>query len=124
MPEAPWGSATRWLTVIQIDAGEFGATREDVRLHLEGLDIEARPVWKPMHLQPVFSGCRAIGGSVAAGLFERGLCLPSGSSMSDADCQRVVAAVRSTPRSSRTRTRPSAAPVPAPGAPRESSGGC
>lgn len=94
MPEAPWGSATRWLTVIQIDAGEFGATREDVRLHLEGLDIEARPVWKPMHLQPVFSGCRAIGGSVAAGLFERGLCLPSGSSMSDADCQRVVAAVQ------------------------------
>jgi pyridoxal phosphate-dependent aminotransferase EpsN len=98
MPEAPWGSATRWLTVIQIDSGEFGAAPEDVRLHLERFNIEARPVWKPMHLQPVFRGCRAIGGSVAASLFERGLCLPSGSQMTDTDCGRVAAAILSTPR--------------------------
>ena len=98
MPEASWGKATRWLTVIQIDPLVFGATREDVRLHLEHVNVEARPVWKPMHLQPVFKGCRVVGGPVAADLFDRGLCLPSGSQMTDADCQRVVDALLSTPR--------------------------
>jgi dTDP-4-amino-4,6-dideoxygalactose transaminase len=98
MPEAPWGRGTRWLTVIQVDPAEFGATREQIRLHLESFDIEARPVWKPMHLQPVFQGRRVVGGAVAAKLFDRGLCLPSGSQMTDADCQRVVDAVLSTPR--------------------------
>lgn len=97
MPEARWGRATRWLTVIQVDPAEFGATREDIRLHLESFNIEARPTWKPMHLQPVFKGCRVAGGSVAADLFDRGLCLPSGSQMTDADCQRVVDALLSTP---------------------------
>ncbi len=101
MPEASWGTATRWLTVIQIDPAAFGATREDVRLHLESSNIESRPVWKPMHLQPVFEGCRVAGGSVAAELFDRGLCLPSGSQMTDADCQRVVEALLSTPRRGR-----------------------
>ncbi len=90
MPEASYGRATRWLTVILIDPAEFGAKREDVWLHLEGQNIEARPVWKPMHLQPVFRGCRVIGGAVAADLFERGLCLPSGTQMTDADVMRVV----------------------------------
>lgn len=47
VPEASWGTATRWLTVIQIDPAAFGATREDVRLHLESSNIESRPVWKP-----------------------------------------------------------------------------
>jgi pyridoxal phosphate-dependent aminotransferase EpsN len=98
MPEASWGRATRWLTVIQVNPSEFGATREDVRLHLERSNIEARPVWKPMHLQPVFRECRAVGGSVAADLFDRGLCLPSGSQMTDADCQRVVDELLSTQR--------------------------
>jgi len=98
MPEASFGRATRWLTVIQVDPAEFGATREDVRLHLESLDIESRPVWKPMHLQPVFRGCRTVGGSVAAELFDRGLCLPSGTAMTDADIARVVEAVLATPR--------------------------
>jgi dTDP-4-amino-4,6-dideoxygalactose transaminase len=101
MPEASWGRASRWLTVIQVDPTEFGATREDIRLHLESFNIEARPVWKPMHLQPVFQGCRTVGGSVAADLFDRGLCLPSGSQMTAADCQRVVKAVLSTPRRER-----------------------
>ncbi len=101
MPEANWGRATRWLTVIQVDPAEFGATRKDIRLHLESFNIEARPVWKPMHLQRVFEGCRVAGGSVAADLFDRGLCLPSGSQMTDADCQRVVDALLSTPRKGR-----------------------
>jgi dTDP-4-amino-4,6-dideoxygalactose transaminase len=101
MPEASWGRATRWLTVIQVDPTEFGATREDIRLHLESFNIEARPMWKPMHLQRVFQGCRVAGGSVAADLFDRGLCLPSGSQMTDADCQRVVETLLSTPRKGR-----------------------
>ena len=90
MPEASYGRATRWLTTILIDPADFGATREDIWLHLEALNIEARPVWKPMHLQPVFRGCRVIGGAVAADLFERGLCLPSGTQMTDADVTRVI----------------------------------
>jgi pyridoxal phosphate-dependent aminotransferase EpsN len=90
MPEAPWGRSMRWLSVILVDPVEFGATREDVRLSLEALDIETRPVVKPMHLQPVFRGRRVVGGSVAADLFERGLCLPSGTQMTDADLNRVV----------------------------------
>jgi dTDP-4-amino-4,6-dideoxygalactose transaminase len=57
MPEAPWGRHNRWLTVMLIDPKQFGASREDVRLALEAENIESRPVWKPMHLQPVFD-CR------------------------------------------------------------------
>jgi len=98
MPEASYGRATRWLTVILVDPAEFGATREDIRLHLETLNIESRPVWKPMHLQPVFRGCRVVGGSVAADLFDRGLCLPSGTQMTDDDVARVVEALLATPR--------------------------
>jgi dTDP-4-amino-4,6-dideoxygalactose transaminase len=98
MPEAAYGRATRWLTVILVDPAEFGATREDIRLHLETLNIEARPVWKPMHLQPVFRGCRVVGGAVAADLFDRGLCLPSGTQMTNDDVARVVEALLATPR--------------------------
>jgi dTDP-4-amino-4,6-dideoxygalactose transaminase len=98
MPEASYGRATRWLTVILIDPAEFGATREDVWLHLEAQNIESRPVWKPMHLQPVFRGCRVIGGGVAAHLFERGLCLPCGTQMTDADVTRVVEGLLATRR--------------------------
>jgi dTDP-4-amino-4,6-dideoxygalactose transaminase len=90
MPEAPWGRHTRWLTCLTIDPEEFGADREDVRLAMEAQDIEARPVWKPMHLQPVFSAFPAIGGDVAEDLFERGLCLPSGSNLSRGDLERVA----------------------------------
>ena len=97
MPEAPYGRTNAWLTCITVDPARFGADREAIRLHLESCDIESRPVWKPMHLQPVFAGCRAIGGAVAADLFERGLCLPSGSGMSDADVTRTVEAVVATP---------------------------
>ncbi len=94
MPEAHYGRCTRWLTCLTVDPAQFGATREDIRLALEREDIEARPVWKPMHLQPVFRGERAVGGKVAAQLFERGLCLPSGSSLSASDRERVAEIVR------------------------------
>jgi dTDP-4-amino-4,6-dideoxygalactose transaminase len=103
LPEAPYGRTNAWLTCIRIDAQSFGATGEDIRLHLESQNIETRPVWKPMHLQPVFQHCRVRGGSVAAELFANGLCLPSGSGMSDAEQDRVIAAFESVPRHARAR---------------------
>lgn len=94
MPEAPWGRHTRWLTTLTVDPGAFGASREDLRLALEAENIEARPLWKPMHCQPVFTGCERVGGDVAESLFREGLCLPSGSNLSDPDRERVAAIVR------------------------------
>jgi dTDP-4-amino-4,6-dideoxygalactose transaminase len=90
MPEAAYGRCTRWLTCLTVDPAAFGATRDDIRLALEALDIEARPVWKPMHLQPVFAGFRARTRGVAERLFALGLCLPSGSALTDSDIDRVV----------------------------------
>ncbi|MBI1945857.1 MAG: aminotransferase class I/II-fold pyridoxal phosphate-dependent enzyme [Deltaproteobacteria bacterium] len=90
MPEAPFGRSTRWLTCLTIDGRAFGASREDVRLALAAKDIEARPVWKPMHLQPVFRECRAVGGAVSADLFARGLCLPSGSQLTTVEQDEVI----------------------------------
>jgi dTDP-4-amino-4,6-dideoxygalactose transaminase len=95
MSEAPYGRCTRWLTCIEVDPAGFGANREDISLALEKENIEARPLWKPMHLQPVFAGCRVRGGAVSAGLFERGLCLPSGSQMTDNDLARVAGIIES-----------------------------
>ena len=94
MPEHPAGCSTRWLTCITLDPDASAAGPEDVRLALEAENIEARPLWKPMHLQPVFRGCRTRGGPIAEQLFCRGLCLPSGSDLSAADRARVVEIVR------------------------------
>jgi dTDP-4-amino-4,6-dideoxygalactose transaminase len=94
MPEAPWGLHTRWLTCVTVDPGEFGVDREALRLELEASGIEARPLWKPMHLQPVFAGYESVGGDFAAGLFERGLCLPSGSSLTEGDLDEVASCIR------------------------------
>jgi pyridoxal phosphate-dependent aminotransferase EpsN len=93
-PEAAWGRHTRWLTCLQVDPEEFGADREAIRLTLEDENIQSRPLWKPMHRQPVFAACEIAGGRVADRLFERGLCLPSGSSLHEDDRARVVDAVR------------------------------
>ncbi|TFH29611.1 MAG: aminotransferase class I/II-fold pyridoxal phosphate-dependent enzyme [Deltaproteobacteria bacterium] len=95
MPEAPYGVSNRWLTCVQIDPDRFGATRKDIRLQLEQENIESRPVWMPMHLQPVFSGCRVRGGSVSAEIFKKGLCLPSGTNLNEVDLDRIVRIVRS-----------------------------
>jgi dTDP-4-amino-4,6-dideoxygalactose transaminase len=104
MPDAPDGEPTNWLTVLTVDQGVFGASPADVREHLETLDVEARPAWKPMHLQPLFADCPMRGGRVAEEIFRTGLCLPSGSSLTDADVDRVVDGVLATssrPRSAR-----------------------
>ncbi len=94
MPEAVYGQATRWLTCLTIEPEKFGATREEVRLTLEAENIEARPVWKPLHLQPAFAGARRRGGRVAERLFDRGLCLPSGSALTEEALHRICTVVR------------------------------
>jgi len=122
MPEPAYARSTRWLTVILINPDEFGADREAVRLALEAENIESRPIWKPMHLQPVFQieksvlkskvgrgrqesrrlcnipgqgyKARVVGGSVSEYLFERGLCLPSGTQMTAEDLDRIVSIIR------------------------------
>lgn len=108
MPEAPYGECTRWLTVILIAPEKFGVGREAVRLALEAENIESRPIWKPMHLQPVFQNetqkrrqkgasaskkaypARVFGGKVAQDLFNRGLCLPSGTALTDNELDRII----------------------------------
>jgi len=108
MPEVPYGKSNRWLTVILITPEEFGADRVMIQQALEAENIEARPVWKPMHLQTVFGvaaqsgkrkaksktkkrfNTRVVGGEVAEDLFNRGLCLPSGTAMTDADIKRII----------------------------------
>lgn len=93
MPEAPYGRANRWLTCITLDERQGGLTPEDVRVHLHAVGIEARPTWKPMHQQPVFQGCPSRLDGTADRLFRTGLCLPSGSSLSHEDQDRVIAAI-------------------------------
>jgi pyridoxal phosphate-dependent aminotransferase EpsN len=94
MPEAPWGRHSRWLTTLTIDPDAFGTDRETLRLALETQNIEARPVWKPMHRQPVFADYESVGGEVADDLFERGLCLPSSSNLTREQVERVADEVR------------------------------
>ena len=95
MPEASYGQPNRWLSVILIHPEQFGSDREVVRLALEGENIEARPVWKPMHLQPVFKRCRVRGGEVSESLFEKGLCLPSGTQLTEDDLDRITGIIQS-----------------------------
>ncbi len=95
MPLSSEGSWNGWLSVITIDPAHFGASREDLRLALEKENIESRPVWKPMHLQPVFKDCRMYGGAISEAAFENGLCLPSGSSLTPEERDRVVTTIKS-----------------------------
>ena len=111
MPEAHYGRSNRWLTVILVSPKEFGMDREALQLALEKENIEARPAWKPMHLQPVFRvtarnkklkamdsskrsySARVVGGEVAEDFFSRGLCLPSGTAMTDNDLDRIISVI-------------------------------
>jgi dTDP-4-amino-4,6-dideoxygalactose transaminase len=94
MPEASFGTTTRWLSCMTVDPDLSGLDREQLRLALADAQIESRPVWKPLHLQPVFKNCTCIGGKVSEDLFAKGLCLPSGSSLSDEDRDRVISTIR------------------------------
>ncbi len=82
--------SNHWLSAILIDASKTGFTREDLRRSLEKDNIESRPLWKPMHLQPVFKDCAYYGATVSEDLFRDGLCLPSGSNLSANDLERIV----------------------------------
>ena len=87
---APAPGANHWLTVAVLDSRR---ARDGLLRRLDAAGIEARPVWKPLHLQPVFAKCRVFGGEVAEALFERGVCLPSGTGLSSADFRRIAAAL-------------------------------
>ncbi|MDH1601222.1 DegT/DnrJ/EryC1/StrS family aminotransferase [Empedobacter sp. GD03739] len=86
--------SNHWLSAILIDPKVAGKTREDLRLAFLEDDIESRPLWKPMHMQPVFADAPYYGGTVAEELFENGLCLPSGSNLTDAERERITAKVK------------------------------
>jgi dTDP-4-amino-4,6-dideoxygalactose transaminase len=94
MPEADFGTSTRWLSCLTFDPNVGGIDREQVRLKLLEQQIESRPVWKPMHLQPVFSNCECANNGIAEDLFQKGLCLPSGSNLADEDLQQVTNQIR------------------------------
>ena len=88
-PELPESLSNRWLTAIIIDPRKTGCTREDIRLTLEEENIESRPLWKPMHLQPVYRTAPAYVNGISERLFEHGLCLPSGTALTDDDLDRI-----------------------------------
>lgn len=96
MPQAAYGLHTNWLSCFLIDEREFSLSRDALIQALDEANVESRPVWKPMHLQPLYEGCERYGGEVAEDLFRRGICLPSSSSLSDEDQLHVVNAVRRT----------------------------
>ena len=93
-PEGGDFNSNYWLTCITVDPEEAGFTREDVRLALDADNIESRPLWKPMHLQPVFKDAPFYGNGTSDRLFEIGLCLPSGPTLTDEDIERVTKVVR------------------------------
>jgi dTDP-4-amino-4,6-dideoxygalactose transaminase len=92
--EAPWGTHTRWLTVLYLDPVAAVTSPAELVTELGSMNIEARPVWRPMHTQPLFKDAERVGGEVAEGLYRTGVCLPSSSSLSDADQSRVIEQVR------------------------------
>lgn len=94
MPEARYGRSTRWLSCIRINPLEARADKEAVRLALEADGIESRPVWKPLHLQPLFAGAEFHGPGVSETFFAEGLCLPSGGSLTTEEFDRIVGIVR------------------------------
>lgn len=92
--ETPWGTHSRWLSVVYLDPAQIEPTPAEVVRLLEAQNIEARPVWRPMHTQPMFAKAKRVGGSVAELLYTTGLCLPSSSSLTQHAQQRVITAFR------------------------------
>lgn len=87
--------SNRWLSCIVVDPTDAGVSREDIRLNLEAQNIESRPLWKPLHMQPIFAECPYYGDRLSESLFQKGLCLPSGSGLESKDLERIVAQVKS-----------------------------
>lgn len=95
MPEASYGRANRWLTTVLVDRKTFGAEPLDIIAALDAENIESRPVWNPLHLNKAFADCRTVGGAVSESLYKNGVCLPSGTIMSESDVNRVSDIIRS-----------------------------
>jgi pyridoxal phosphate-dependent aminotransferase EpsN len=97
MPEPAWSQSNRWLTVMTVDPEKTSVANLEIMKALEAVNVESRPMWKPMHLQPVFGGAKYYrhgGRDVSGELFAGGLCLPSGSNMTDDDISFVIGAIR------------------------------
>ena len=87
--------SNHWLSVVLIDENKTGGiSREDIRVAMEKENIESRPLWKPMHMQPVFEGSPYFGNGVCENAFKTGLCLPSGSNLTDVDRERISAVIK------------------------------
>ena len=94
-PELESSFSNRWLTAITVDPKlTNGITREDIRLALDKENIESRPLWKPMHLQPIFKDAPSYVNGTSEKLFEDGLCLPSGSNLTEEDLDRIVGVIK------------------------------
>lgn len=98
MPQAPYGVHSNWLSCFLIEQEKFGCSRDGLIRLLEAAEIESRPVWKPMHLQPLYASCQRYGAAVAEDLFRRGICLPSSSSLTIEDQLYVINQVRAAAR--------------------------
>jgi pyridoxal phosphate-dependent aminotransferase EpsN len=94
MPQPEWGFHTNWLSCFLINEREFGTSRNSLIRRMEEANIESRPIWRPMHLQPLYSECERFGGLVAEELHRRGICLPSSSSLAEKDQLRVINIIR------------------------------
>ena len=94
LPEPKGYCSNRWLSCILIDVQKTGRTKDEVRLHLEKENIESRPLWKPMHLQPLFESTSYYGMHVAETLFVKGLCLPSGSNLTPQEKERITSQLK------------------------------
>lgn len=94
MPQASYGIHTNWLSCFLLEEARFGCTRDQLIHALDAANIESRPVWKPMHLEPLYAHCQRYGGEVAEDLFLRGICLPSSSSLSESEQLYVINQVR------------------------------
>ncbi|MBU4485542.1 MAG: DegT/DnrJ/EryC1/StrS family aminotransferase, partial [Candidatus Delongbacteria bacterium] len=89
-PELKNSFGNRWLTTILVDPERTGTDKEKIRLELNKYNIESRPLWKPMHLQPVFKGCDNYVNKTCEKMFDRGLCLPSDTKMTDAQIDEII----------------------------------
>jgi pyridoxal phosphate-dependent aminotransferase EpsN len=94
MPQADYGLHTNWLSCLLIDEKRFGRSRDELIDLLDRANIETRPVWKPMHLQALYSDAPRYGDDVAADLYKRGICLPSSSSLPRSDQDRIIGLIR------------------------------
>ena len=93
-PEAPWGTHSRWLSVIFLDPVECPVKPAELISALDAADVEGRPVWRPMHTQPMFAQAARVGGEIAESMYARGVCLPSSSSLTTEEQDRVIAVLR------------------------------